>query len=90
MAPFSSWPSDFIVSWEKSNKSTIWAEDSEDPFLAAQLCFLLTLPHTALHSGHLCKAKGMGKDGMLGRMGTGFCSVLLHKQKIKPRLVLSG
>lgn len=42
-----------------------------------QLCFPLTLPHSALLSGHLSQAKGMGRDGMLGRMATGFCSVLL-------------
>lgn len=36
ITPLFSWPSGFIISWEKSNKSTIWAEDSEDPLLAMQ------------------------------------------------------
>lgn len=54
----------------------VWAEDFEDMLMAGQWCFRCTLPHTALFSGQLCKAKGVGRDGMLGGMGVGFSSVL--------------
>lgn len=77
IASLSSWPSDLIVPQEKANKSTVWAEDFEDLLLARQCCFQCTLPHTALFSGQQCKAKGMSRDWMLGRISVGFSSVLL-------------
>lgn len=77
IASLSSWPSHFIISQEKANKSRVWAEDFEYLALAKQCHFPCTLPHASLLSGQLCKVKGMDRDRTLGRMGVGLSSVLL-------------